>query len=126
MDVSKRMVNIFFVGATLLTWIIFTKAFGEIFRAANIHDIALLGKGFKMSNLVGAVVTLAALFWVWRHRTIRPTINEVCDELSKVVWPSWDETKSNTVVTVIVTIIIGAILWVFDQVFGNLTSIILG
>ena len=126
MGASKKMVNIFFAAAVLLCWVIFTKAFGEIFRAANMDDMALLGKGFRLSNLVGAVLALAALFWAWRHRTIRPTINEVCDELSKVVWPTWDETKSNTVVTVVVTIIIGLILWVFDQVFGNLTSILLG
>ena len=39
---------------------------------------------------------------------------------------AWDETKTNTMVTVIVTAIIAAILWVFDQVFGWLTDRMLG
>jgi preprotein translocase subunit SecE len=79
-----------------------------------------------MATLVGAVVALAMLFWAWRHRRVRPMINEVGDELSKVVWPTWDDTKSNTVITVIVTIIISAILALFDLVFKWLTGKMLG
>ena len=54
-------------------------------------------------------------------------VTEVTDETSKVTYgPNWEETKSNTVVTVIVTVIIAAILWGFDQVFGRLTNYLLG
>lgn len=126
MNASKRMVNLFFVGSTLLCWGIFTKTCELVFATANIRNTALLGKGFTLATLVGAVMALALLFWAWRHRTIRPTVNEVGDELSKVVWPTWDETKSNTMITVIVTAIIAAILWIFDQVFGWLTDKMLG
>ena len=126
MSASKRMVNMFFVAATLLSWGIFAKTFELVFASANIRNVALLGKGFTMATLVGAVVALALLFWTWRHRRIRPMINEVGDELSKVVWPTWDDTKSNTVITVIVTVIIAIILKVFDFVFGWLTDRMLG
>ena len=126
MNASKRMVNMFFVAATLLAWGIFAKTFELVFAMSNIRNVALLGKGFTMATLVGAVVALAMLFWAWRHRRIRPMINEVGDELTKVVWPTWDDTKKNTVITVIVTIIISAILALFDLVFKWLTERMLG
>ncbi|MGC6419210.1 MAG: preprotein translocase subunit SecE [Bradymonadia bacterium] len=126
MNASRRMVNMFFVGSTLLAWGIFTKTFELLFATFNVRNTALLGKEFTLATLAGAGLAVALLFWVWRHRTIRPTLNEVGDELSKVVWPTWDETKTNTMVTVVVTAIIAAILWVFDQVFGWLTDRMLG
>ena len=46
--------------------------------------------------------------------------------IHKVTWPTWDETKSNSKMTIVVTMIVAVILWVFDQVFGNLTNLILG
>ena len=63
---------------------------------------------------------------LYKHPEFGPLVNEVTEETSKVTWPTWDETKTNTVVTVIVTVIIAAILWGFDQVFGRLTNAILG
>jgi preprotein translocase SecE subunit len=126
MNASKRMVNLFFAGSTLLAWGIFAKSIALVFSMLAIRDSHLLGKGFTMTTLLGAVTALAALFYTWRHPRIRPVINEVADELTKVVWPSWDETKSNTKLTVIVTVIIAVILWVFDQVFGHLTNLMLG
>ena len=101
---AKRLVSLFFVSSTLLAWGIFAKTIELVFSMTNVTNRALLGKGFTMATLLGAVAALALLFWAWRHRKIRPMINEVGDELSKVVWPTWDDTKNNTVITVIVTI----------------------
>ena len=119
------MVNLFFASSTLLAWGFYAKTFELLFSTFGVRDRHLLGKGFTMTTLVGAVAALATLFYTWRHPVVRPTINEVADELTKVVWPTWEETKNNTRVTVIVTVIIAAILWVFDQVFGHLTNMIL-
>lgn len=126
MDASKRMVNLFYAGSTLIGVLIFSKLSAAIFATAGMRDHHLLGKQFTTSTLVGAVVALVMLFWAWRHARIRPVINEVADELVKVVWPDWEETRNHTKVTIVVTAVIALILWVFDQIFGNLTSMILG
>ena len=126
MNASKRMVNIFFVSSTLMCWVVFTKTLELVFDMARIHNSPLLGKEFTLATLAGAGLALALLFWSWRHHTIRPMINQVGDELTKVVWPTWDETKSKTNITVIVTMIIACILAVFDFVFKKLTTWILG
>lgn len=126
MDASKRLVNLFFAASTLIGVLIFSKLSAAIFATAGLRDHHLLGKQFTTSTLIGAATAMVLLLWAWRHPRIRPTINEVSDELTKVVWPDWEETRSHTKVTIVVTAIIAVILWVFDQVFGNLTSMILG
>ena len=125
MNASSRMVSMFFAASTLLAWGIYAKTFGLLFSTFGVRDAHLLGKGFTMTTLVGLVAAVVTLLYTWRHPTIRPTINEVADELTKVVWPTWEETVNNTKITIVVSLIITAILWVFDQVFGHLTDMIL-
>lgn len=126
MDASKRIVNLFYAGATLLAWAIFAKSFGLIFGLVGMRNAHLLGKDFTTTTLLGAVAALSVLFWAWRSVQVRPVINEVADELVKVTWPTWEETKNNSKMTIVVTMVVALILWVFDQVFGNLTNLILG
>ena len=125
MNASKRMVNVFFVIATLVVWVLCTNTLELVFDMAGVHNTPLLGDQFTLATLCGAGLALAALFWTWRHPVYRPHLNEVGDELSKVVWPTWDETKSKTVITLVVTAIIAAILATFDFVFKQLTNMIL-
>lgn len=126
MDASKRLVNLFYAGSTLLAWVIFAKLFASVFTTFSVRDAHLLGRQFTTSTLLAAFSALALLFWAWRHPRYRPMTHETADELTKVTWPDWDDVKGHSKVTVVVTAIISLILWVFDQVFGNLTGWILG
>lgn len=126
MDTSKRLVNLFYVGSLFLAWGIFAKTIELVYGWFAVRDGHLLGKSFTETTLLGAGLALAVLFWCRKHPRISATINEVADELVKVTWPSWEETRNNSRLTIIVTMIIAAILWAFDQVFGHLTSILLG
>jgi preprotein translocase subunit SecE len=126
MDTSKRLVNIFFVGSLFLAWGIFAKTIELVYGWFSVRDYHLLGKSFTETTLLGAGLALALIFWCRKNARVSTTINEVVDELIKVTWPGWEETRNNSRMTVIVTVIIAAILWTFDQVFGHLTSILLG
>ncbi len=126
MEASKRMVNLFLVASTLTAAVVFYKTFELVFLTVGMRNAHLLGKQFTTAHLLGAAAGVALLFWATRHETIMPSLRECGDELTKVTWPTWEETKNHTKVTIIVTLIIAFILWVFDQVFGNLTSMILG
>lgn len=126
MDASKRLVNLFYAGATILAWVVFSKIFSGVFATLNVRDAHLLGKQFTATTLLGALAAVATFIWAWKHARYRPLTQEVADELVKVTWPTWDETKTHTKVTIAVTIVLSAVLWVFDQVFGNLTNLILG
>ena len=126
MNASKRMVNLFYAASTLLAWGIYAKTFALLFTTFAVRDSQLLGKGFTMTTLLGAAAAVITLIYTWRHPVVKPWLNEAGDELSKVVWPSREETVNNSKVVIIVTMIISAILWVFDQVFGHLTNMLLG
>ncbi len=126
MDASKRLVNLFFAATTLLSWLVMGRVLGAVFSAVGVRDHHILGKQFTSTTLLGGLAALALFAWAWRHVRLKPFIHEVADELVKVTWPTWEETRNNTRVTIVVTMIISLILWVFDQVFGNLTSLILG
>lgn len=126
MDASKRLVNLFLAATTLTAWILFSKIYASIFMTAGIRDAHLIGRQFTTTTLIAAATAVALLFWVIRHPRHKVTLSEVGDELVQVTWPDREETVSHTKSTVVVTLIISFILWLFDQVFGNLTNWILG
>lgn len=126
MDASKRLVNLFFGASTLLAWLVLGSVLSAVLGLVGFRDYHILGKQFTSSTLLGALAALALFAWAWRHPRLKPFVHEVADELVKVTWPTWEETRNQTRVTIVVTVIIAVILWVFDQVFGNLTSLILG
>ncbi len=125
MDASKRLVNLFFVVGALLAWMIFGKLFYTVFMTCGVRDFHILGRSFTLSTCLGVVAALAAIFWAWQSK-YRVLAQEVADELVKVTWPTWAETRNNTKVTIVTAVILSLILLIFDQVFGNLTRLILG
>ena len=47
-------------------------------------------------------------------------------ELKKVVWPSQEDTKKNTIVVLVVVILAALILFILDAVFGGLLGLVIG
>lgn len=45
-------------------------------------------------------------------------------ELKKVVWPSWDSVKANTLVVIVSVVIVAAVLGFFDIALARLINII--
>jgi preprotein translocase subunit SecE len=126
MDTSKRIVQFAYGAGTFLAAVLFSRLFGSIFGLVGARDPQLLGKDFTLTTLLAGVSAVVLLLWTWRHARIRPLAHEVADELVKVTWPTWDETKTNGRITVAVSIVVALILGVFDWVFGGLTNYILG
>lgn len=126
MDTSKRIVQFAYGAGTFLAAVLFSRLYGSIFGLVGARDPQLLGKDFTLTTLLAGVSAVVLLLWTWRHARIRPLAHEVADELVKVTWPTWDETKTNGRITVAVSIVVALILGVFDWVFGGLTNYILG
>ena len=51
---------------------------------------------------------------------------EMKSELKKVVWPSPQKVVKNTLTVLACTLVIGACIWVFDGVAGQLIMLLLG
>jgi preprotein translocase SecE subunit len=126
MDSSKRILQGIFAGGTIVLVAVLWKFLALVFNVAGVRDPQLLGRDFTLSTLLAGVIGVATLAWAWRHARIRPLATETSEELTRVTWPSWQETKMNAWTTVVVSVLVAIILGVMDMVFGNLTNFILG
>ena len=111
----------FICGALLLAWVL-DKALASSFAQFGVRNAAVLGDQFTLSTLIGVVVAAAAGAFGFTYKTSKTFVGEVIDEVSKVSWPEWSETKVNTVVVIVFSFISAGILGVFDAVFSYLTD----
>lgn len=120
-----RYVNMAFVAAGLLTWILFAGFFTFVFEAIGPGvNRSLLGAGFALADLLGLAVGFVTGIVLWRNQRINSLGHEIANELKKVTWPTWAETKVSTLVVVVTTIIVSAILGLFDAVWSSITGFI--
>ena len=83
---------------------------------------ALLGDRVTVSLGLGVLVAaaLAVAFYLWPSSS--RYLHEVGTELVKVNWPTWSETKVNTLVVVVTSVIAALILGFFDTTFLWISS----
>ena len=122
-----RYVNLAFVTAGLLMWIVSAEAFAAaIDWFQPTWNRPLLGADFVVSDLLGLLAGLSTSIALWRNRNIRTASLDIASELSRVTWPGWHETRNSTFVVIVVTLIVSLILGFFDYVWAWLTSQIYG
>jgi preprotein translocase SecE subunit len=73
-----------------------------------------------VSLAIGAGATLA----LYRHEKVKRVATEVVGELSKVTWPSREETQVSTVVVIITSLIAAMIIGAFDAAWSTITDLI--
>ncbi len=124
MPSQARLVNMTFLTAALLLWVISASfVAGVLDMSYPEWDLALIGNEFRLSDLVGIGIGIFGGVYLWRHERLFQLANEVAFEVRKVTWPGVDETRLQTIVTVVVTIIIALCLWAFDVMFSALTKL---
>lgn len=121
----KRYVNMGFVLGGLLAWICLGPFFAWLFElVAPAWDKPLIGADFRISDILGLAVAVLATAYIFVRDDIYTQALEIGNELSKVTWPKWDETRTSTIVVIITTIIIAAILGGFDFVWAKVTKLV--
>ena len=121
----QRFVNIAYVLAGLVTWLISARLFGGIFDLfSRDFDKALIGTEFARSDMLGLLCGIAVGVALKLNRAVNTWGLEVANELKKVTWPSWEETKMSTVVVVVTSIIVALILGLFDALWALLSTAI--
>lgn len=61
-----------------------------------------------------------------KARATRTFLEECWEELRKVTWPDSDQLRSATIVVIIFTIIISAIIWIMDLTVSWILRTIMG
>ncbi|MDY0058458.1 MAG: preprotein translocase subunit SecE [Myxococcota bacterium] len=120
---ATRWVSIGFALAGILLAVVLSKTLGGILAWFRVPDFALLGS-ITVSTAISWIGALAVAFVFWRNPKYNGLANEVAQELRKVTWPTWVETRAATVVVIVTTIIVSIILYVFDLIWSTLTGLI--
>ena len=122
---QDRLKRGFYFLATLTAAIFYTKLMASVFTGLAMKDMPLLGRGFTLSTVYALGLTVVTMWYALTAPRARLFIDEVAQELVKVSWPTFDESKLQTFQTAVTTIIIAVILYTFDFVFGGLTNLLL-
>ncbi len=120
-----RYVNMAFVGAGLVLWVVLSSFYGWAMGLVSAAiNRPLIGVNFRLADLLGLVTAIAITLYLRRHERVSTFSMEVGNELSKVTWPTWQETRLSTIVVIVVTIVIAAILGLFDSVWAFLSALV--
>jgi len=121
----RRYVNMGFVVTGILAWLVLAPFFRWLMEwLIPSWDMNVLGGEFRVSDLLGLVAAILGTIYIWMREDIYTSALEIGNELSKVTWPKWSETRVATVVVIITTIIVAAILGVLDLVWAKITTFI--
>lgn len=124
---ATRAVNMSFVALGLLTWIVMGSFWGWLISwFGPTADVGLIGVGFRLSDFLGLATGVIGTYMLWKNPKINDNSLAIANELKKVVWPSWQETRVSTFVVIVVTTIIALILGAYDAVWSFLTKAIYG
>lgn len=120
-DVKKWVDFSYVLTGILLIWLgvqLFESIWGLFDKAPN-PDVFF---GWTLSTIIGGAVAIGTTAYLWVNPKIYKLVTECGVELKKTIWPGWDETRSNTVVVIVVTFIMGFVLWAFDILWRAITS----
>lgn len=124
---QERIVNLAFVSAALLLWYLSASLFAGLFDMVRPEwDLGLIGREFRLSNLIGIAIGVAGGVALWRNERVFGLAQEVAGELRAVSWPSPAEVRLSTVVVMVTTVLVSLCLWAFDSVFATLTRFVYG
>lgn len=123
-DVSRYVSITYLVGGLLLLWF-FVRVAGVALQFAGPSADTLLVPGVRLSMAIGAAIALGTTIYLWTNEKANEWITQCVDELTKVTWPNWDETREQTVIVVIFAVLVSICLALFDLVFKWLTGLIL-
>ena len=75
-------------------------------------------------TLVGGLVAMGAIIYVYRRQDFRNWLNDAALELAKVTWPNKKEVTNGTIVVVVASIIATVYLMLLDRFWGFVTDLV--
>ncbi|OGQ90944.1 MAG: preprotein translocase subunit SecE [Deltaproteobacteria bacterium RIFOXYA12_FULL_58_15] len=99
---------------------------GWSFGYFGIDDPPILSRDLPLTTVMGYGIALAAGVFCFVHKRTFALAMEVAEEMSKVTWPSREETGNATVVVLATVVICSIGLGAFDAVWLWLTNLVLG
>lgn len=122
-DVKKYIDFSYLLSFVLFAWL-GMKITDSLWRMVGRVPNPELFAGVSLSMAIGVLLALGTIAYLRLNPRIYGLATEVGVELKKTIWPGWGETKSNTMVVIAVTIIMGFVLAFYDLIWKTITDII--
>jgi preprotein translocase subunit SecE len=78
----------------------------------------------EWSMLVGGILGIVAIVYLYRRDDVRTWTSEVASELAKVTWPSKKEVTNSTVVVILTSAFATVFLALLDRFWGFVTDLV--
>ena len=72
------------------------------------------GLGWRITTVVGVLLGFGGAIFGWLNPRLKGLSLEVANELMRVTWPSWEETRVSTMAVVVASVIAAAVLFGID------------
>lgn len=110
---NQKWVNISFLAVSvLLGYIVFV----ALFKLAGVYDFETKVKNIDLVIRLVSIGLGAVLFLgLYKNDTANQFMHEAVTELSRVTWPTNKETFNGTIIVVIMVLVTGLILGLFDK-----------
>ncbi|MFO0580989.1 MAG: preprotein translocase subunit SecE [Anaeromyxobacter sp.] len=117
----RRYVVIFYALSAIVLGFFFERVLSKVFAGLRVNDAPVFA-GYAVSTLVGFGVAVAAAVVCWKVEKIRTLALQVAEELRRVTWPSFRETRAATVAVIVASAIAAVVLGIFDFVWSWLSA----
>jgi len=121
---NQRVLLFCWLALSVILWKVYADGMGWVFGQAGIANPKLAG-GIEATAFGAVALSAITAVVLWKRAEIYDFCIETIDETRKVVWPNRKETRDNTVVVVITSVIMSLILGFFDLIWAKLTNFIL-
>jgi preprotein translocase subunit SecE len=122
---QQRFVILAFVVGAILLGMVVQAAVASAMLQFSVTDDRLLGGLTSTSTLLGVVGGGASFAIALRNAVWVKYADEVIGELRKVTWPSREETVRATIMVVLTTIFVAALLGLYDLLWKNVADLFL-
>lgn len=127
---NQRLLQYFMYGLGLVVWYVLWQFVNSLVELAYQYfnwapvEVPVLGSLSNAALVLTLGLAATIVEMTRQHETANRFGTECVSELRKVSWPNWKETRGTTVVVIIVSFAVAAILWVFDKFFDLLISFV--
>jgi preprotein translocase subunit SecE len=117
----KRYVIIFYALAAVVVGFFLERVLQKSFAGLRVNDTNVFA-GYTVSTLVGFGIAVATAVACWQIVKVRTLALQVAEELRRVTWPSFRETRAATVAVIVASAIAAVVLGIFDFVWSWLSQ----
>ncbi len=119
---GKKWINAFIVLASVLVGFLFIRLFDQLGEWFDLE--AKVGHFTLVSQGIGVLVGVATFAGIFKNKTAFGHLDEVYQELIKVIWPGRDEVVKATFGVVIGLVVISGIFVCVDFIFQKLLDLV--